>query len=275
MCSHICTQIYVWCSFARCFSGSRAQALGAEGNRSMGAREMQVRSFSLHQEGSSAPYILPWQLSSATLPCTSVWEGMRSRGTVDLAGCLRAMEPSQEHSRSSVTHGNDSHPQPPAPRSKVCKLRARSSTMILPGLQTPSLGGRATGLPCAARAKEGQRILTILTRAGVDQRTRCNLKTKGWATGQLRFEHTIEGEVPPRAVLAQKWEGTARRPSGSSYRAQPHYSCQQLSWVYTTALHFFGWKAWAWDRLMKATWKRLFMFRVSYCTGWDQITRFK
>lgn len=83
----------------------------------------------------------------------------------------------------------------------------------MPGLQTPSLGGRATGLPCVARAKEGQRIVTIFTRFGIDLRTQCNLKTKGCVTEQLRFEHTIEGEWPPRAVLAQKREGSASHPS--------------------------------------------------------------
>lgn len=170
---------------------------------------------------------------------------MPYRGMMELAGsihCGGAILGAQ--GSSSVIHGNDSLRQPPAPRSSVCKLRVCSNTTILPGLQTPSLGGRATGLPCVARSKEGQRILTILTRFGVDQRTQCNLKTKGWAAGQPRFGHTIKGELPPRAVLAQKWEGTACCPSVRQPQAQPHYSCQQLSWVYTTALHF-GWKAWA------------------------------
>lgn len=201
---------------------------------------------------------------------------MPSRGMMDLAGCLRVIEPSWERRAAAqlfreMTH-SISHLCPAAVfvNSEPC-----SNTTILPGWQTPSLGGRATGLPRVARAKEGQRSLTILTRLGVDQRMRCNLKTKRWATGQLRSEHTSKGELPPRAVLAQKCKGTVCHPSdgNSSFRAQPHYSCQQLGWVYTTALHCFGWKAW--DGLMKATSKGLFMFRVSHCTVWDEITGVK
>lgn len=44
------------------------------------------------------------------------------------------------------------------------------------GRQSHCLG--PVGLPWAARAKEGPRILITLSRFGIDPRTRCNLKTK-------------------------------------------------------------------------------------------------
>lgn len=162
------------------------------------------------------------------------------------------------------------------PHSSICKLRACSYTANLLGLQTPSLGGRATGLPCVARPKAGQSILAILTRFGVDERMQYNSKRKAWATVQLRFEHTIKGELPPKLYWLRSGRGQLTIPQiDGSYRDQPHYLCQQLSWVYTTALHSFRQKAWAWDGLMKATWKGLFIFRVSKWTVWDQITGFK
>lgn len=106
---HTSTQRHVCCSFACHFSGSTAQALEDEENLSRGAREMQVISFSLHQEDSSAQQILLWQLSSEMLLCTSVWQGMPSQGMIDLAGCLQVMEPSWEHRAAAQLFMEISH----------------------------------------------------------------------------------------------------------------------------------------------------------------------
>lgn len=301
-----------WSSWwsSRChLSGSTGQSRWAEGNLRMNTGDKAVGDELQPVPGGLLPLLSsrPWQrrqLPSAAVLFMSFRQAQGTRHPACGRGSRdrRADGPGRLHagdgavlgvqSSSSAIPGAYSLRQPAARHSNICKLRAcfhRCAKLCLGsdssarfanaflGRQSHCLG--PTGLPWAARDKEGRRILITLTRLGADQRARSNCKTKegvGSCAAQVWAPLWGGGIASESCAELKKGKGPLAIPRlGSSYGAQPPYSRRQLSWVYTTALHRLGREAWAGDGHMKATWNGLFEFPVCCCKMWQQITGFK